>query len=92
MNVEDFNSTIDDIRIKTNSHSELDIPVEEYGWHKNDRGMPDCWIDHTYIVNETLVEHAAEFLLTEENIRDRNAAIGLAVILSNQLDELKGKR
>jgi len=71
----------------------LKVPVTRHVWYKCGKYLPDCWIDTTVTVrNHTLVLTAIELLQTRENIFDLGAAIGLAGILSGELDELKGKR
>ncbi|XP_071652638.1 L-threonine ammonia-lyase-like [Temnothorax longispinosus] len=65
---------------------------QDYIWHCNSRGIENNLFDVIVEVNATSVKTAARILLEEENIDDLSAAIGLAAIVSDKLNELKGKR
>ncbi|XP_071571620.1 L-threonine ammonia-lyase-like [Temnothorax nylanderi] len=87
----DFNSHVENIRKVTNSSDELEIPVTEYTWHEDSRGVLNCLFDRSIMVDDNLVVRA-EHELKKDNIDDFNAAIGLAAFLSGELDDLREKR
>ncbi|XP_011882770.1 PREDICTED: threo-3-hydroxyaspartate ammonia-lyase-like isoform X2 [Vollenhovia emeryi] len=69
----------------------VQCPPRTYTWYERLTDIPQYWINKDVVVNSILVEEA-EQVLKNENIIDKNAAIGLAAILSGSLNELKGKR
>ncbi|XP_011692349.1 PREDICTED: threonine dehydratase biosynthetic, chloroplastic-like [Wasmannia auropunctata] len=81
---------VENIRRHTISSDELEIPITEYTWYESQYGLPEMWFDTIVTVNETLVRIAADLLLTEANIVDSNAAIGVAAILAGELHKVEG--
>ncbi|XP_077259041.1 L-threonine ammonia-lyase-like [Temnothorax americanus] len=80
------------IRRNSMFNNELAIPVTNYAWHKDDRGIIQNLFDTIVYVRHTFVQIAVNFLRQKENVTDFNTAIGLAAIISGELDELMGKR
>ncbi|TGZ46686.1 Threonine dehydratase catabolic [Temnothorax longispinosus] len=80
------------IRRNSMFNNELAIPVTNYAWHKDDRGIMQNLFDTIVYVKHTFVQVAVNFLRQKENVTDFNTAIGLAAIISGELDELMGKR
>ncbi|XP_024890425.1 uncharacterized protein LOC112466533 [Temnothorax curvispinosus] len=87
----DFNRHVENIRMLTHSYDELEIPVTEYTWHEDPRGVLNPLFDRSIMVDDDLVVRA-EHKLKKDNIDDFNAAIGLAAFLSGELDDLREKR